>query len=97
MIGQRALIALAVAAGVLAGILYYVGAQRVPVVVAARDLDAVAVAHPALERRIRDEQGRLRRHVNVFVDGSNVRDLEALATPLPEGSEVVVLPAVSGG
>ena len=60
-------------------------------------LDAVAVAHPALERRIRDEQGRLRRHVNVFVDGTNVRDLEALATPLPEGSEVVVLPAVSGG
>jgi len=40
LIGQRALIVLAVAAGVLAGILYYVGAQRVPVVVAARDLDA---------------------------------------------------------
>ena len=43
MIGQRALIALAVAAGALAGILYYVGAQRSPVVVAARDIDAT---HP---------------------------------------------------
>jgi pilus assembly protein CpaB len=43
LIGQRALIALALAAGALAGTLYYVGAQRSPVVVAARDLDAT---HP---------------------------------------------------
>lgn len=43
MIGQRALIVLALAAGALAGTLYYVGAQRSPVVVAARDLDAT---HP---------------------------------------------------
>lgn len=43
MIGQRALIGLALAAGALAGTLYYVGAQRSPVVVAARDLDAT---HP---------------------------------------------------
>ena len=43
MIGQRALIALALAAGALSGILYYVGAQRTPVVVAAHDVDA---SHP---------------------------------------------------
>jgi Flp pilus assembly protein CpaB len=43
LIGQRALIALAVASGLLAGVLYYAGAQRAPVVVAARDLDAT---HP---------------------------------------------------
>lgn len=43
MIGQRALFALALAAGALAGVLYYLGAQRVPVVVAARDIDAT---HP---------------------------------------------------
>jgi pilus assembly protein CpaB len=40
LIGQRGLIALALAAGALAGVLYYVGAQRTPVVVAARDIDA---------------------------------------------------------
>ena len=40
MIGQRALLALALAAGALAGVLYYVGAQRTGIVVAARDLDA---------------------------------------------------------
>jgi len=43
LIGQRALIALALVAGTLAGVLYYVGAQRSPVVVAARDVDAT---HP---------------------------------------------------
>jgi Flp pilus assembly protein CpaB len=43
LIGQRALVVLALAAGALAGVLYYVGAQRSPVVVAARDLDAT---HP---------------------------------------------------
>ena len=43
MIGQRALVALALAAGALAGTLYYVGAQRSPIVVAARDVDAT---HP---------------------------------------------------
>ena len=43
MIGQRALVILALVAGALAGTLYYVGAQRSPVVVAARDLDAT---HP---------------------------------------------------
>ncbi len=43
MIGQRALVALALAAGALAGTLYYAGAQRNPIVVAARDVDAT---HP---------------------------------------------------
>jgi Flp pilus assembly protein CpaB len=43
LIGQRALVVLAIVAGALAGVLYYVGAQRSPVVVAARDLDAT---HP---------------------------------------------------
>jgi Flp pilus assembly protein CpaB len=43
LIGQRALVVLALAAGALAGTLYYVGAQRTPVVVAARDIDAT---HP---------------------------------------------------
>lgn len=43
MIGQRALIAIALAAGALAGTLYYVGAQRTPVVVAARDVDGTRV------------------------------------------------------
>ena len=46
MIGQRALIAIALAAGALSGILYYAGVQRAPVVVAARDLDATRPLGP---------------------------------------------------
>ena len=56
-------------------------------------VDALAAAHPGVGRRIRDEAGALRRHVNVFV-GS---DKAAADTPVPEGAELTVLPAVSGG
>ncbi|MCU1374620.1 MAG: thiamine S protein [Actinomycetia bacterium] len=60
-------------------------------------LDAVAEAHPAIGRRLRDEAGTLRRHVNVFVGPDNARDLDATATVVPDGTEVAILPAVSGG
>jgi molybdopterin synthase sulfur carrier subunit len=60
-------------------------------------LDHLAVLHPDLERRVRDEQHRLRRHVNVFVGQENVRDLAEQATPLVGGAEVAIIPAVSGG
>lgn len=59
--------------------------------------DALGTSFPALERRIRDEQGALRRHVNVFVGEENVRDLDLQATPVPEGAQIYVIPAVSGG
>lgn len=78
------------------------GAGRVevevePPVTVAAVLDAVAAAHPAVGRRVRDETGALRRHVNVFVGADNARDLDGAATAVPEGAEVTVLPAVSGG
>jgi sulfur-carrier protein len=60
-------------------------------------LDHVALAYPALARRIRDEQGMLRRHVNVYVDGEDVRRLGGLAAPVSSGSELLVLPSVAGG
>jgi molybdopterin converting factor small subunit len=60
-------------------------------------LDRLAESHPALERRVRDEQRRLRPHVNVFVGPDNIRDLAHLSTAVPDGAEVTILPAVSGG
>jgi sulfur-carrier protein len=60
-------------------------------------LDVIASSHPALDRRVRDETGQLRRHVNVFVGADNVRDRDGLATTVADGAEVTVLPAVSGG
>ncbi len=60
-------------------------------------LDRLEAEHPRLCRRLRDETGTLRRHVNVFVDGENARTLQGLATPLPGDAEVQVLPSVAGG
>jgi sulfur-carrier protein len=60
-------------------------------------LDHLATTLPDLERRVRDEQRRLRRHVNVFLGTENVRDLGEQATPVAAGDEVAIIPAVSGG
>ncbi|WP_369252246.1 ubiquitin-like small modifier protein 1 [Geodermatophilus amargosae] len=60
-------------------------------------LDALAATHPVLERRIRDEAGQVRRFVNVYVDGDDVRFAAGLATPVPAGAVVQVLPSVAGG
>lgn len=60
-------------------------------------LDRLADSFPALERRLRDEQGRLRPHVNLFLGTSSIRSLDEQATPLADGAELSVLPAVSGG
>ena len=60
-------------------------------------LDALADRHPLLGRRIRDETGQVRRFVNVYVDGDDVRFTQGLATEVPDGAEVQVLPSVAGG
>ena len=60
-------------------------------------LDVLATEHPVFDRRVRDETGALRRHVNVYVDGEEVRRLDGLATPVPPGAEVMVVQSVAGG
>ena len=60
-------------------------------------LTSLAQAHPAVGRRVQDEAGALRRHVTVFVGADNARDLDGVDSPVPDGAEVSVLPAVSGG
>jgi molybdopterin converting factor small subunit len=51
----------------------------------------------ALYRNVCDETGTVRRHLNVFVNSDNVRDLAGIDTPLTAGDVVTILPAVSGG
>ena len=51
----------------------------------------------ALYRNVCDETGTLRRHLNVFVNSDNVRDLDGVDTTLTPGDVVTILPAVSGG
>jgi MoaD family protein len=60
-------------------------------------LEVLERSHPALYRNICDETGALRRHLNVFVNTDNIRDLEGLDTALAAGDVLVFLPAVSGG
>ena len=59
-------------------------------------LDAVFDAHEDLRERI-TEGGTLRRFVNVYVSGEDIRFQQGLDTPLDEGDEVTILPAVAGG
>lgn len=60
-------------------------------------LDTLAAAHPVLARRIRDESGAVRRFVNVYVDGDDVRFAGGPGAPVPDGAVVQVLPSVAGG
>lgn len=60
-------------------------------------LDAVAVVHPSLRERLRDEHGRLREHLNVFVNKDDIRALQGESTPVHDGDVVHLIPAVSGG
>ncbi len=60
-------------------------------------LDELAARHPVLARRIRDEAGAVRRFVNVYVDGEDVRWQGGLAAAVPDGAVVQVLPSIAGG
>jgi len=53
--------------------------------------------HPGISSRVLDEQGSVRRHVNVFVGDLSIRDTGGLSTPLRDGSTISLLAAVSGG
>ena len=53
--------------------------------------------HPAIHRSICDETGRLRRHINLFVNSSLMRERQGLETVLESGDLITILPAVSGG
>ena len=60
-------------------------------------LEQLERSHPALYRSICDETGTVRRHVNLFVNTSHMRDREGLDTALAPGDVVTILPAISGG
>jgi molybdopterin converting factor small subunit len=62
--------------------------------------DAIEVLerdHPGMEARLLDEQGTLRRFVNLFVADEDVRFLQGLDTALPAGTTLSIVPAVAGG
>ncbi|HKQ97935.1 MAG TPA: MoaD/ThiS family protein [Candidatus Polarisedimenticolia bacterium] len=58
---------------------------------------ALEQSHPALYISVCDETGAVRRHVNLFVNSSHIRERNGLDTPLNPGDVLTVMPAVSGG
>lgn len=78
---------------------YTAGASTVPAEGATvrevlSDLDA---RHHGVLSKVLDDQGRLRRYVNVFVGEDDVRALGGLEMPVPDGAEVSIIPSVAGG
>jgi sulfur-carrier protein len=60
-------------------------------------MNALYERHGELRDRVAGDDGELRRFVNVYLDGEDVRFLDGLETQVPDGAELQILPAVAGG
>jgi molybdopterin converting factor small subunit len=60
-------------------------------------LKGLEAAHPGFQDRLFDETGKLRRFVNVFLAEEDIRFLDGLDTPVPDGATLSIVPAVAGG
>lgn len=60
-------------------------------------LDRLDERYPGFRARVCEETGELRRFINIYVDGEDVRFLNNLATQVPERAEVSIVPAIAGG
>ena len=78
---------------------YCAGATQLPISAGTvrAALEDLQRSQSALYRNVCDETGTVRRHLNVFVNSDNVRDLDGVDTTLEPGDVVTILPAVSGG
>jgi molybdopterin synthase sulfur carrier subunit len=73
------------------------GAVAVEASTVGEALEALYVAYPELRERLSDEDGTLRRFINVYVAGDDIRFGQMLDTAVSDGQEVQILPAVAGG
>jgi molybdopterin converting factor small subunit len=60
-------------------------------------LDALFARFGELRERLADDQGALRRFVNIYLGSEDIRFLDGVATSVPDGAELTILPAVAGG
>jgi molybdopterin converting factor small subunit len=60
-------------------------------------IDKLEADHPGIRTRVLDDDGKLRRFVNVYVNDDDVRFAEGLQTTTPDGSSISIIPAVAGG
>lgn len=71
-----------------------VSANGVTIAAIVQDLES---RHPGLKERICDDAGKVRRFVNVYVNGDDIRFINNLDTPLKDGDEISIVPAIAGG
>ena len=60
-------------------------------------IESLDSAYPGVRERVMDETGQLRRFVNVYINGDDVRFMDGLASALKDGDEISIVPAVAGG
>lgn len=60
-------------------------------------VNSLVAEYPGLKNNLLDDAGQLRKFVNVYVNDEDIRFLDKLDTPVKEGDEVAILPAVAGG
>ena len=60
-------------------------------------IENLGAAHPGVKERICDEQGEVRRFINIYVNEEDIRFLTGKETPLKEGDEMSIIPAIAGG
>ena len=60
-------------------------------------IDNLGSAHPGIKERVYDEQGEVRRFINIYVNEEDIRFLTGKDTPLKDGDEVSIIPAIAGG
>lgn len=60
-------------------------------------IDTLEARYPGIRASICDDSGNMRRFINIYVDGEDVRFLQNLTTPTRDGVEVAIVPAISGG
>ena len=60
-------------------------------------LDDLEANHAGIKARVLDDSGELRRFVNIYIGNDDVRFIEGLASPTPDGTKISIIPAVAGG
>lgn len=60
-------------------------------------IDAMEAKHPGIKAKVCDDAGELRRFVNIYVDGEDIRFLSGKDTVVPDGKEMSIVPSIAGG
>ena len=79
---------------------YYVENQSEVLITGSTISDALkdlVTRYPAIKIHIMDKNGDLRRYVNLFINETNIKELDGMRTPVQENDQIIILPSISGG